>query len=184
MKRIEEIQEAVRALRDDDAHVCQADEENGGDGGECTCHGYDAVIDDLEELKEEAEMLKDIIKHSNKEIDTLKAVIEKNMCHVYDVEAIKEGMKEQGITAENVNDGMLDGWTNAFCDTLETLYQLEHLVCLAFEKEASKKYTVWVGGTEVNDNLLTKEEAEEVARGYKDNGYDDVVIDEYKHGRK
>lgn len=42
-----------------------------------------------------------------------------------------------------------------------------------------KNYTVWVGGTEVNDYLLTKEEAGELAQKYIDRGYNDVVIDQY-----
>ena len=42
-----------------------------------------------------------------------------------------------------------------------------------------KKYTVWVGGTEVNDYLLTKEDAKKLAEEYKKDGYDDVVIDKY-----
>lgn len=41
-----------------------------------------------------------------------------------------------------------------------------------------KKFNVWVGGTEVNDYLLTREEAEILAFEYEDNGYDDVVIEE------
>lgn len=40
-------------------------------------------------------------------------------------------------------------------------------------------YSVWVGGFEVNNGLLTKEEAEDLANEYKDKGYDDVVIDNY-----
>ena len=40
-----------------------------------------------------------------------------------------------------------------------------------------KEYTVWVGGTEVNDYYLTKEEAENLAFEYKDDGYDDVIIE-------
>lgn len=40
-----------------------------------------------------------------------------------------------------------------------------------------KKYSVWVGGVEVNDYLLTKKEAENLAREYRKAGYDDVVID-------
>ena len=42
-----------------------------------------------------------------------------------------------------------------------------------------KIYTVWVGGVEVNDYLLTKEDAEYLAQEYIDDGYDDVVIDKY-----
>lgn len=41
-----------------------------------------------------------------------------------------------------------------------------------------KKYSVWVGGSEVNDYYLTKEQAEDLAEEYKEDGYDDVVIEE------
>ena len=37
-------------------------------------------------------------------------------------------------------------------------------------------YTVWVGGSEVNDNLLTRSEAEDLANEYREDGYDDVVV--------
>jgi hypothetical protein len=38
-------------------------------------------------------------------------------------------------------------------------------------------YTVWVGGTEVNDRYLKSEkEAEKLADKYKKEGYDDVRI--------
>ena len=43
-----------------------------------------------------------------------------------------------------------------------------------------EKYTVWVGGVEVNDNLLTKDEAEALKDEYINDGYDDVVIDKYE----
>jgi len=38
-------------------------------------------------------------------------------------------------------------------------------------------YTVWVGGVEVNDYYLEKDEAERLAQIYRDDGYDDVVIE-------
>jgi hypothetical protein len=38
-------------------------------------------------------------------------------------------------------------------------------------------YTVWVGGGEVNDFYLTKEQAESIAQGWIDQGYDDVYIE-------
>ena len=40
-----------------------------------------------------------------------------------------------------------------------------------------KEYTVWVGGVEVNDHYLTKEEANNLAFEYKDDGHDDVIIE-------
>ena len=39
----------------------------------------------------------------------------------------------------------------------------------------NKAYTVWVGGTEVNDYLLTDKEAREIAADYTAMGYDDVI---------
>ena len=41
------------------------------------------------------------------------------------------------------------------------------------------KYSVWVGGVEVNDYLLPLDKAEELAESYRKQGYDDVVIDNY-----
>ena len=43
---------------------------------------------------------------------------------------------------------------------------------------SNKKFTVWVGGAEVNDDLLTKKDAQELAFEYEKEGYDDVVIEE------
>lgn len=40
-------------------------------------------------------------------------------------------------------------------------------------------YTVWVGGTEVCDTLLPKEEADELANLYKLQGYEDVQVENY-----
>lgn len=40
----------------------------------------------------------------------------------------------------------------------------------------NKIYTVFVGGTEVNDYLLTREEAIDLRDYYLDQNYDDVMI--------
>ena len=40
-------------------------------------------------------------------------------------------------------------------------------------------FSVWVGGIEVNDCLLTKNEAEKLATAWKAKGYDDVHIEKY-----
>lgn len=42
-----------------------------------------------------------------------------------------------------------------------------------------KCYSVWVGGIEVNDYLMTKNEAEKLANEYRADGYDDVYVDKY-----
>lgn len=40
-----------------------------------------------------------------------------------------------------------------------------------------KSFVVWVGGVEVNDFYLSKNEAELMADKYRSLGYDDVVIE-------
>jgi hypothetical protein len=42
------------------------------------------------------------------------------------------------------------------------------------------KWTVWVGGGEVNSHYLTREKALEIAQIWKDKGYDDVIAEEIK----
>ena len=37
-------------------------------------------------------------------------------------------------------------------------------------------YSVWVGGVEVNDYLLSWSDARQLAADYRDDGYDDVAI--------
>jgi len=49
-----------------------------------------------------------------------------------------------------------------------------------------KKYSVWVGGVEVNDNYINKSQAENLADKYYDEGYKDVAIrlETNKHGEE
>ena len=42
-----------------------------------------------------------------------------------------------------------------------------------------KIFTVWVGGSEVNDYLLSLREARELAKEWRSQGYDDVKVDYY-----
>jgi hypothetical protein len=44
----------------------------------------------------------------------------------------------------------------------------------------NKEYVVWVRGVEVNDFLLSEDEAKELALKYKSQGYDDVIIENQK----
>jgi len=48
------------------------------------------------------------------------------------------------------------------------------------------KYTVWVGGTEVNDYYLEYDDAMKLAKSYKNKGYTDVIVEcvEYNEGKK
>ena len=43
------------------------------------------------------------------------------------------------------------------------------------------KYTVWVGGIEVNSHYLNKAEAEQIAEVWKYKGYADVAVQEITH---
>jgi len=45
-------------------------------------------------------------------------------------------------------------------------------------RELMGNWTVWVGGSEVNDHYLTYDKAKSIARFWKDEGYDDVKIQE------
>lgn len=42
------------------------------------------------------------------------------------------------------------------------------------------RFSVWVGGVEVNTDLLTHPMAVRLAEIWREDGYEDVVIDEYK----
>lgn len=46
------------------------------------------------------------------------------------------------------------------------------------------KYSVWVGGIEVNDYALTLEQATEWAEDYRKGNYDDVAIAKIEEDRK
>ena len=60
-----------------------------------------------------------------------------------------------------VTDSPAQHWANPkFIESAETVF-----------------YTVWVGGAEVNDHLLTIGEADVLADDYRSQGYDDVVIE-------
>ena len=40
------------------------------------------------------------------------------------------------------------------------------------------RYSVWVGGNEVNNHFLTYDQAETLADSYRADGYDDVYVEE------
>jgi hypothetical protein len=46
----------------------------------------------------------------------------------------------------------------------------------------ANSWTVWVGGVEVVDYLVTRERAEEIAQDWRERGYGDVVLDNYGEG--
>ena len=46
--------------------------------------------------------------------------------------------------------------------------------------DTEKNYSVWVGGTEVNDYLLTLDDAVALAHEFSVRGYSDVKLDKYQ----
>lgn len=40
------------------------------------------------------------------------------------------------------------------------------------------RYSVWVGGNEVNSHFLTYQQAHDLADAYRADGYDDVYVEE------
>jgi hypothetical protein len=44
---------------------------------------------------------------------------------------------------------------------------------------SENSWTVWVGGVEVNDIMLSQRQAEQVAEWYIRSGYDDVIVERY-----
>ena len=46
---------------------------------------------------------------------------------------------------------------------------------------SKERFSVWVGGIEVNDYYLSKEQAKNLAKAYKKDGYDDVKIVDNKN---
>ena len=63
---------------------------------------------------------------------------------------------------------------------LDLLNEYKEMGLTDFNSELSKlldiKYTVWVDGTEVLDHYVDRETAEQIAKQYTDEGYDDVAI--------
>lgn len=52
------------------------------------------------------------------------------------------------------------------------------------KKDTTKNYVVWVGGVEVNDFYLSKEDAEDLRDEYLDEGYDDACIERHNINKK
>ena len=65
-------------------------------------------------------------------------------------------------------------FNNSFTNSNAILLMEEFLMT----KRKSKLFTVWVGGVEINDYYLSKDNAYKLAQKYIDNGYDDVIVEE------
>jgi hypothetical protein len=57
-------------------------------------------------------------------------------------------------------------------------------ICILRERRRKlmDKWTVWVGGSEVNLVYLSETQAQNMAQTWKDRGYDDVKIEKVSNG--
>ena len=69
---------------------------------------------------------------------------------------------------------IVNPFNNSFTNSNAILLMEEFLMT----KRKSKLFTVWVGGVEINDYYLSKDNAYKLAQKYIDNGYDDVIVEE------
>ena len=85
----------------------------------------------------------------------------------YKVEILTGIIEELGVTDKELNKAQEQARFN---------YRMSSI--------PNTKYTVWVGGTEVNDSLLEYDDAMEIADSYKKKGHTDVIIEcvEYNEG--
>lgn len=96
-----------------------------------------------------------------------------SVCDFFDgwLDFVEELMVEDGHKdAGNKFFDYFDQYDNA--ETLEQWYY-----CFDdFSWVKYNNYTVYVGGEEVNDDYLSKDEAEEIAASWERDGYDDVQV--------
>ena len=105
--------------------------------------------------------------HNSFDLDT------HSVCDFFDgwLDFVEELMVEDGHKdAGNKFFDYFDQYDNA--ETLEQWYY-----CFDdFSWVKYNNYTVYVGGEEVNDDYLSKDEAEEIAASWERDGYDDVQV--------
>ena len=97
-----------------------------------------------------------------------------------DLEALLSFLKHRGIVPEDVIDlnelyKVEERESNAE-DTANRSQKEDVLSWSSLADDTSSKYTVWVGGTEVNAYYVEYDEACSIAKKYIDEGYDDVII--------
>lgn len=98
-----------------------------------------------------------------------------NITSVSRADLEEKGYDTSAITDEQM-EKLASKMANEYCEQL--FWTSMDIIAdnLGFPKKA--RYTVWVGGGEVNDELLTKVQAEKLAEDYRSKGYEDVKIEE------
>lgn len=139
---------------------------------------------------------------TREEFDVLETDVEENKRDLedrlesmeYDIQRIDESHVDK-YEHESTRDDMYENFEALLCflrhrgivpddvTELNDLYKVEERECNAEddanrsqESEETSKYTVWVGGTEVNADYVEYDEACSIAKKYIDEGYDDVIV--------
>jgi len=139
---------------------------------------FDVLETDVEENKRDLEERLDSMEYDIQRID--ESHVDKYE-HESARDEIKEDLEEllcflihRGIVPDDVM-------------YLNELHKVEERECKAEDEELAEflpanrsqedsKYTVWVGGTEVNADYVEYDEACSIAKKYIDEGYDDVIV--------
>jgi len=96
-----------------------------------------------------------------------------------DLEALLCFLKHRGIVPEDVLylNELYKVEEREAEDTANDSQDVEDVLSWSsLADDTSSKYTVWVGGTEVNAYYVEYDEACSIAKKYIDEGYDDVII--------
>ena len=91
-----------------------------------------------------------------------------------EVEAYFAVNGETGGWGESMRDSI---GVDLICDNIQSGHSLK-ITDIIRAKVEKQLYTVWVGGTEVNENYIPLVKAKQIAKQYKNDGHDDVVIEE------
>jgi len=106
-------------------------------------------------------------------------------CKDYRMAELMAKVKQANKRIENQpadDDAIPDNWQELQARDMEELANEDFSE--PNQEEEFDEYTVWVGGTEVNDSLLEYDDAMEIADSYKKKGHTDVIVEcvEYNEG--
>ena len=132
---------------------------------------FDVLETDVKENKRDLEDRLDSMEYDIQRID--ESYVDK-----YEHESARDDIKEEleALLCFLIHRGIVPDDVVCFDD----LYKVEERECdaedTANRSQEDSKYTVWVGGTEVNADYVEYDEACSIAKKYIDEGYDDVII--------
>ena len=132
---------------------------------------FDVLETDVEENKRDLEERLESMEYDIQRID--ESHVDK-----YEHESARDDIKEEleALLCFLIHRGIVPDDVVCFDD----LYKVEERECdaedTANRSQEDSKYTVWVGGTEVNGDYVEYDEACSIAKKYIDEGYDDVII--------